>query len=414
MESTRNGDDVARAATAKAAADGPVLKLPGGLLSALAAVPDPRGVSGRYYPLSALLSLALAAFLANQNSVLAMAEWVAVRSGTVQAALGFPDGRTPHQSTLQRLFCRLEPGALSQALQAWLATVPVVGPSEPTEAAGVALDGKAQRGRLAGEDRPLSAVQMLSAFCHAHGGVLGQVPLEIAADKPEAELSVAPTLIAQLDWTERVLTGDALFCQRHLCTQVVAAGGDYFCFVKQNQPTLLADVVTLFDPQPPTMAAPLSDHRTARSLDEGHGRQADTRVLEASTDLSGYTDWPHLAQVVRLARTWQDRHGHHHAVRYAVTSLPPARASAERLLALARGHWSIENRLHYVADVTLGEDHSRVRRGSGPAVLAICRAGVISLLRRTGVTAIASRRRFLGGKPLAVLALLGVPSPLHA
>lgn len=102
-----------------------------------------------------------------------------------------------------------------------------------------------------------------------------------------------PALIARLDWRGRVPTGDALFCQRKLCEQVVQAGGDYLLIVKDNQPTLHADLRLLFAPPP------LADRREAMSLDYGHGRHHEVRRLVASTDLKAYSDWPDLAQVWR-------------------------------------------------------------------------------------------------------------------
>ena len=113
--------------------------------------------------------------------------------------------------------------------------------------------GKAQRGRLRFQAGGCP-VHALAAFCHEQGVVLAQEPIGGTADKAEAELTVAPALLARVDWRGRVLTGDALFCQRKLCRQVLDAGGDYLLVVKENQPALLADLALLFDP-PATGAA---------------------------------------------------------------------------------------------------------------------------------------------------------------
>jgi hypothetical protein len=119
-----------------------------------------------------------------------------------------------------------------------------------------------------------------------------------------------------------VVTGDALFCQRNLCQQVLAAGGDYLLIVKDNQPTLHADLLhLLFDPTRGTL--PLTDRREAISWDNGHGRPRARRRLVASTDLTGYLDWPGLAQVWRWERRWQEQHPAKAEVRYGITSLPP-------------------------------------------------------------------------------------------
>lgn len=329
---------------------GQLTVFPSTLLAAFASIPDPRRRQGTRFALPAILALAVAAILCGHVSVLAIAEWGTDQSQDLLRQLGFPDATTPHQSTLQRLFRRLDPTHLSAALTRYFAATQL-STRRPRGSQGVAIDGKAQRGRLAC-DPSAGTIHALSAFCHQNGIVLAQVPIEAAGEKAEAELSVAPALIDRLDWRGRVFTGDALFCQRNLCRQVVEAGGDYLLLVKENQPTLYEDIRLLFDPPLPTL--PLTDRREARTVDQGHGRHNDVRHLVASTDLVGYSDWPALAQVFRLERTWQEDGQNHRVVQYGITSLPPQTADAARLLQLKRGHWQIENGLHYVKDVTLG------------------------------------------------------------
>src|SRR5205807_2682485 len=189
-------------------------------------------------------------------------------------------GRTPCQSTLQRLFSKLEGHALSAALGAHFAP-PVMALPADDSAQGVAVDGKAHRGRLPFQDGGCP-VHALTAFCHAHGVVLAHEPIAQGAEKSEAELTVAPALLARIAWPGRVLTGDALFCQRHLCQQVLDAGGDYLLLVKENQPTLYADIELLFDPPAHSTPLPLLDRREASTRDRGHGRCDEVRTLVAS------------------------------------------------------------------------------------------------------------------------------------
>jgi predicted transposase YbfD/YdcC len=386
---------------------------PGGLAAAFAAVPDPRRQASVDYSLPAILTLAVAAILSAHRSVLAIAEWGARQERELVARLGFPEGRTPCQSTVQRLFRKLDGHALAAALGAHFAPAVAPAPLEPG-AVGVALDGKVQRGRLQYQ-RGGSPVHALTAFCHEHGVVLAHEPIEHGADKSEAELTVAPELIARVDWRGRVLTGDALFCQRHLCRQVLEAGGDYALLVKANQPTLYRDLELLFDPLPDgPPPLPLLDRREARTVETGHGRQADTRHLAASTDLTGYLAWPGLAQVFRLERTWREDGQAKRQLHYGITSLSPAAGPAARLLALKRGHWLIENQLHWSKDVTLGEDASLVHAGQGPTILALLRETALSLLRRAGYRAITSRLRYHSQHPEAAVALLCDAAATHA
>ncbi len=450
MESTLSSSAPATSSTTPPADSGDaggVAISPGTLLEVFAQLPDPRRRQGTRFALSAILALAVCAILSNHLSVLAIAEWGASLSKSgkdLLESLGFRDGVTPHQSTLQRLFRRLDPDVPSEALTAHFARLESANrepPERPRGSEGIAIDGKAQRGRLR-FDSAGSTVHALSAYLHDLGIVLAQEPIEpqplassdspaptssepsaadktvaeakeqlpidkadeAAVDKAAAELSVAPALLKRLDWHGRVLTGDALFCQRKLCEQVVESGGDYLFIVKENQPRLYEDIRLLFYP-PPGLALPLEDRREAKTVDHGHGRHYDTRVLVASTDLVGYSDWPYLAQVFSLERTWREKGQTKQEVRFGVTSLPKEVADAERLLELKRGHWRIENSDHYVKDVTLGEDRSLIHLGNGPSVLAMLRDLALSLLHRAGHRAIASRLRYHSVHPQAAVAL---------
>lgn len=208
----------------------------------------------------------------------------------------------------------------------------------------------------------------LAALVHGAGIVLAQEPITAGVDTAEAEQAVAPVLLDRLDWIDRVLTGDALVCQRALCQQMRAAGGDDLLMVKDNEPTLARDMRWLFD-IPSGRAAPLTlnDERVARTVEREHGRTNDTRHLIATTDLVGYSDWPGLAQVFRLEWWWHAHGVEKHADHYGVTSLTPDRSGPERLLELKRAHWQIEPGLHDAKDVTLGENRSLVHVGMDPS-----------------------------------------------
>ncbi len=257
-------------------------------------------------------------------------------------------------------------------------------------------------------------VHILGAFCHETGIVLGHVPITVTTDKAEAELTVAPLLLADIDWHGRVFTGDALFCQRDLCQQVLKAGGDYLLLVKENQPALHEAIGQYVDPPPALAGFPRDDRRTARTIDTGHGRCPEVRELIASTDLTSWSDWPGLAQVFRVERTWHERGQPRRAIHYGITSLPPERGTPEQLLALKRGHWQIENRLHWRKDVTFGEDASLIHAGQGPLLLAALRDAAISLLHHHGIRRIAAHLRTYSQHPEQAIALvLGATIP-HA
>jgi predicted transposase YbfD/YdcC len=207
-------------------------------------------------------------------------------------------------------------------------------------------------------------------------------------------------VLAALPLRGRILTADALHCQAALCRQIRAAGGDYLVMVKENQPGLHADIALLF-------AEPPAGDRfaTARRADR-HGDRTEVRQLWASPALADYLQWPGVAQVCKVERVVQHKGRRTREVRYAITSL--ASAGAARLLTLVRGHWGIENRLHYVRDVTFGEDASRVRTRSAPHVLAALRNVVLGLLRQRGWDNIAAALRHYAWLPGAALRLLGL------
>jgi predicted transposase YbfD/YdcC len=380
---------------------------PTSLAAAFAQVTDPRRAASVISPLPAILTLAVTAILANQLSVLAIAEWGVRQAPALLATLGFPAGRTPWQSTRQRLFRQLDGDALAAVLTTAFAPCAAPRGEETVGLQGVAIDGKAQRGRLRfpGRGGPIHA---LSAFCHEAGVVLAHEPLDAPAstDRGEAERTVAPALLDRIDWPDRVLTGDALFCQRSLCQQVQEAGGDYLLTVKENQGTLYRDIQFLFDPPTAFAADPLTDRRVVSTMEYGHGRRHERRELIASTDLTPYLDWPGLAQVVRVERRWTEHDRPKHAVHYGITSLRPTHADAARLLALRRGHWAIENRLHRRKDVNFGEDASLIHVGSGPTVLALLRDASVTLLHLAGVQQVAARLRRHSQYPAEAVALV--------
>jgi len=215
---------------------------------------------------------------------------------------------------------------------------------------------------------------------------------------------VAPAVLAAVPLRGRLVTGDALYCQTALCRQIRRQDGDYLVIVKANQPELVWALTTLF-----TLPPPGERFATAVSWDQ-HGDRVETRRLWASTALAEYLDWPGGQQVLRVERTCRQRGKTTRQVRYAITSLGPE-ITPTVLLEHVRGHWGIENRLHWVRDVTLGEDASQVRSGSAPQILAALRNTVLGLLRGAGWTNIAAALRSYAWQPGTALALLGLTPP---
>ncbi len=175
--------------------------------------------------------------------------------------------------------------------------------------------------------------------------------------------------------------------------------GHYFFTVKDNQPTLKQDIGAIWEAE---LGSPPQATQTNK-----HGGRVEQRRLWVSGILGGYSDWPHLGQVCRLERSVTRKGKTSQELAYAVTSLSPQQASPRQLLTLWRGHWGIENRVHWVRDVTLDEDRCQIRTGAAPQVMAAFRNLTISLLRLAGKPNIAAALRRHAAHPAEALTLVG-------
>jgi predicted transposase YbfD/YdcC len=367
------------------------------LIEVLTEIPDFRKNHGKRHPLAAILALACSAMLCGYRSYTAIVEWGRPYGEHRVRALGFTH-RSPCAATLHTVLRRVDREAVEAKLGAWAEGLLGEGlpPREGEDA--MALDGKTLRGS---QKQGAPGAHLLSALAHRVGVTLAQQ----AVDDKTNEIPVAVEVLRQLGLQGRSVTMDALLTQRQSAQQIVDAGGDYVMVVKENQPQLLEDIETV------VALAPMAGERrtTAATVDLGHGR-IEQRGLQTSNILAGYSDWPGLAQVLRLERqvilkkTGEVRE----EVVVGVTSLTPERADAARLLAVVRGHWSIENRSHWVRDVTFDEDRSQVRCGNIPQVMAALRNTVVGLMRGAGYTNIAVACRRFAAQPQAALHLIGI------
>ena len=285
---------------------------------------------------------------------------------------------------------------------------PITARPSPPEA--YALDGKSARGSFDGLQK---AVHLLSLLAHESGLTLAQMAVPNGGEEKTNEHKAALRLLEGLVLEGRLVTGDAMFCQRDFCQQVIDARGDYLVFVKENQPTLLHDIKMAFAPPWKGLFPPRQQRiwdnamDTVTTIDKGHGRR-ERRTLKATTALNEYLDWPGVAQVGQVESEVVKDGKTSHEIRYFITSVSRAVADAGQLLKWARGHWSIENRSHYVRDVTMGEDASRVRKGSGPEVMAAIRNATIGFLRSMGATNIAETIRRNASQVGQLFAKLGI------
>jgi predicted transposase YbfD/YdcC len=335
--------------------------------------------------------------LCGYRSYSAIAEWGRNYGMRIAQALGFTHG-TPCAATLHTIFRHVNRDEFEAHLGTWADSVVGSLPAAPeTPEVAMALDGKTLRGS---KKQGAPGTHLLSALAPHVGVTLAQH----AVDDKTNEITAVEPLLQHLVLDGRIVTMDALLTQRHVAQTIVDKGGDYVMIVKENQPQLRADIELVFT------LPPVGDRQaTARTVDLGHGR-IEQRNITTSEALVGYSDWPGLAQVFELGRhVMLQKTGEERVeVVYGVTSLRPERATPERLLALVRGQWQIENQSHWVRDVTFDEDRSQVRCGNIPHVMAALRNTTIGLLRWAGHTNIAAACRRLAAQPVQALALIGI------
>lgn len=368
------------------------------LIEVLADIPDFRKAKGKRHELKSILALSCCAILCGYRSYSAIAEWGRNYGRRFTLVLGFTHKKTPSASTLHTIFKGIGVEVFEAKLGAWAQGVTSeLSTSPESPVAATAIDGKTLRGS---KKQGAPGVHLLSALSHQVSMTLAQV----AVDDKSNEITAVETLLRELMLEGRVVTMDALLTQRHIAQHIIDAGGDYVMIAKGNQPTLHDDVETVF-----TLPPSGDCQAYVRTVDIGHGR-IESRNLTTSEALVGYSDWPGLAQGFEVGRhVIEKKTGKEHVeVVYGVTSLRPEQASPGRLLELVRGHWAIENKSHWVRDVTYDEDRSQVRKGHIAQVMAALRNTGIGLLRVAGYDNIAKACRQMAAQPHRALALIGV------
>ena len=346
------------------------------LMELLEGIPDPRGARGKRHPLSAVLALAVVGFLAGMTSYEAIAHYGKERGGEFLSLLGFTRRRGLCKATYSRIFRRIDVSDFEARVARW-----IQGRLGPGEAPLIAIDGKALRGSRDGET---PGQHLVAAYAPDVKAVVGQLRVDAKTNEHKAALE----LLGILPIKGKVVTGDAMFTHRDLCQKVIDGGGDYVLPVKENQPTLRANIAAVFaEPEPG-----LSPLQTARrgaeieracEVDKGHGR-LEKRTIEVTSSLAEYldSDWPGIEQVFRLTRERKMKGKVETEVIFGIASLSGERGGAEVLLGMTREHWGIENGLHYVRDVTLREDASPIKKGSAPQVMAILRNIAVFVFER--------------------------------
>jgi predicted transposase YbfD/YdcC len=340
------------------------------LVERLQTIPDPRRQGENLkHPLVDLILLGFCGVLAGCEDFVEIAKWGQVHAPFLRTFLALPHG-VPSHDTLTRVFALLPPAAVQAVLVPWLL--------DRRGAVGewIHVDGKTLRGTRC-QRRKLKALHVVSAWAGQSGLTLGQVAVAAKSN----EITAMPELLKLLDLREKIVTIDAMGCQKTIAETIVAGGGDYLLAVKDNQPTLHAELQAAFA-QAPTPK--LRSSRVATTWDTGHGRQERRTVqaLPAREYLSAAQAalWLGVLSVVMVTRqVWEQATGVQRTeVSYFLSSLPP---NARRIGRAIRGHWSIENGLHWVLDVVFREDARRLYDRTAAENVAFMNRLALSLFR---------------------------------
>ncbi|WP_425954101.1 ISAs1 family transposase [Xylanimonas sp. McL0601] len=353
---------------------------------------DPRRREGRRYPLAGVLTLTVCAVLAGAKTLTEISEWLAAAPARVVHDAGLTGSRRPSETTVRRLLGRVEPGVLDQVVGAWLATRHVPAPGARRV---LAVDGKTIRGARTRTGGKTRQAHVVAALDHATGTVIGQVQVAGKDGGADSEIGAIPRLLDRFDLAGVLVTADALHTQRAHAAWLTGRGGHYVMTVKGNQPTLLATLKALPWPHVPDIDV---------TRGKGHGR-LETRILRAVIPHTPI-DFPGAKQALRLIRRVKKGGRWRVETVHLITSLDYDQTTAAELADAIRGHWGIENRLHWVRDVTFDEDRHQARTGHLPAVLATIRNLAISVLRLAGHTNIAAALRALARDPAQAFALV--------
>jgi predicted transposase YbfD/YdcC len=345
----------------------------GALLEHFSAIEDTREPHRVAYPLAELLLLTVCGTIADCDDYDAIGAWGEQHLAFLRRFLPFHHG-VPTGRWLTIMMNRINPALFSACFTDW---VRACWPDRPEL---VAIDGKTSRrshDRSAGQ----APLHLVSAFASTSRLVLGQEAVE---DK-SSEITAIPVLLERLaeggGLKGAIVTIDAIACNGDIAAAVRKAGADYLLAVKANQPTLRREIETLFADEPEASLDRCAD------VDKGHGR-IEQRIVSVAREVDwlrgdrrfpGELRLPDVAAIIRVQSKTELKDRCRFDTRYYITS---AKLTPDIAANAVRGHWGIENQLHWVLDVVFSEDQSRLRKGYGAKTMAVVRHFAVNLIRQ--------------------------------
>lgn len=345
------------------------VEAPRGLLRAFGQLKDPRMNRTKKHRLSDILTIAICAIICGADGWVQVQEFGDRKKKWFQTFLDLPHG-IPSHDTFGRVFAALDPSAFEECFLKWITALTAASAGRL-----IAIDGKTIR-RSLDTANGKAAIHMVNAWCQANHMVLGQR----ATDVKSNEITAIPELMKLLDLTGAVVTIDAAGCQKKIAQQIIEQGGDYLLQLKGNQGTLHKETIELFD-QCLTDDCRGIAYSTAATTDKGHGR-IEQRQLWATSEVNWFAEkgkWKSLRSLIRVQakRTLNGETSDEY--RYYISSLPADNAS--RLLDYIRGHWGVENNLHWCLDISFREDECRIRQGHAAENFARLNRIALNLLK---------------------------------
>lgn len=366
------------------------------LIQHFSKVDDPRVEYLVEHKLLDLITIAVCAVIAGADNWVEVEQFGHEKQDWFGQFLELSNG-IPTHDTFARVFARIKPEQFQQCFLDWMQTVEVV-----TKGQVVPIDGKKLR-RSHDKSNGQAAIHMVSAWASENRMVLGQVKV----DDKSNEITAIPQLLAVLDLSGCIVTIDAMGCQKDIAAQIVAQEADYVLALKGNQSGLFEQVQDLFAYAAEINFVDCDHHQT---VEKNHGRIEIRDCWTTSHPdyfpfLRHGSDWPdlHTLVMVRAERHLLDKTSVEY--RYYISSLT---SGAKQHLAAVRGHWRIENELHWVLDVAFDEDHCRIRRGHGSQNLAVLRHIALNLLKqeKTAKCGIKAKRKKAGWSEQYLLKVL--------